>query len=167
MSGSTKLMADQGTKEVVGEKRCEQMLAAGQRCQGRRLKGSEFCFWHADPEAARERVQQGHVERTQREARSAELLAGSERQYLSGSELRALLARTLARLEQGLVSPGVAYAMGYLVQVLEQLGAPPEPPRRLTAKEQEERRIRIQRQIREIYGWSDEELDAQYGPRKG
>lgn len=131
------------------------------------MKGRELCRWH-EPEWPRlvGVARRGGEE----EASGAELLAESELRFLDPYELRALLARTLGRLERGPMSPGVAYAMGYLVQVIETLEPAkpaPKPWWKLTPEEKEARQQEIQREVREIYGWSTEELDKKYGPEGG
>ena len=148
------------------EQACRHLLADGRRCGGKRLKGRELCRWH-EPEWPREAVARRGGEK---EASGAEFLAASELRYLDGSELRGLLARTLARLERDPMSPGVAYATGYLVQLLLSLEPPAEPAKRwedLTPEEREARTREMGRRVREIYGWSTEELDEKYGPRGG
>jgi hypothetical protein len=153
-----------GASKLADETRCRQMLADGRRCGGRRLRGSELCLWH-DPEEARQQAQRRLERRTQNqegEASRVELLALSEKQYLEAGELRAVLARTLARLEREPISPGVAYATGYLVHLLLSLGAPPLIRKRLedmTPEEREARHRELRRQVRLIYGWSPEEAE--------
>ncbi|MBI4461385.1 MAG: hypothetical protein HY653_00620 [Acidobacteria bacterium] len=149
-----------GPWELADEQRCRQVLAEGRRCGGRRLKGAELCRWHQPGQARPRRRRPKRLP----EAAVVELLAASELQYADVGELRALLGRTLARLEQGQIRPSVAYAIGYLAQALQQLPLPREPRKRweeLTPEEQEQRRREMRRQVRQIYGWTDEELDRQ------
>ncbi|MFQ5926490.1 MAG: hypothetical protein ACE5MH_03555 [Terriglobia bacterium] len=147
--------------------RCQHLLAEGQRCGGRAWQGSELCFWH-HPEATeeRERARQRHgklgrfaAEREKDEAGAA-FVAVSELQYLNPLELRPLLARTLARLDKGPMNPGIAYAIGYLVQLFHTLPPPPEPKKRfeeMTPEEREARQRWMRRRVREIYGWPPED----------
>lgn len=142
--------------------RCRAMTRAGQPCGGARWQDSDFCFWH-EPKA--EAVRAGSRRRSwqraklQQESLPAEVLAESEVRYLDAVEMRALLARTLARLERVPFSPGVAYAMGYLVQLLQtlELAKPaPKPWWKLTPEEKKARQQEMRRRIRAIYGWPDE-----------
>lgn len=81
------------------EKRCRHVFPDGRRCRAARMKGKQWCFFH-DP---------------------ADRWPESAPALISVSELRAVLARTLHDLRQKRVSPGEAYAIGYLVQLLSQL----------------------------------------------
>lgn len=164
MSATESNVIQTRTTVLPNEKRCRHTLADGQRCGGRRVNGSELCLWH-DPERARQQAQrraERKAGKQKEEVNGAELLALSEKQYLDAGELRAVLARTLARLEQGTMNPGVAYATGYVVQLLVTLPAPPRLRKRLedmTPKELEARNRAIRREVRRIYGWTDEELE--------
>lgn len=150
--------------KLADETRCRQMLADGRRCGGRRLRGSELCLWH-DPEQARQQAQrraERKAGKQKEEVNGAELLALSEKQYLDAGELRAVLARALARLEREPISAGVAYATGYLVHLLLSLGAPPLIQKRLadmTPEELEARSREMRRRVRLIYGWPPEEAE--------
>lgn len=81
------------------EKRCRHTWEDGRRCRAWRIKESEWCFFH-DPEA-------------NRPPRVPALL--------SATELHAVLVQAVKDLREKRISPGEAYALGYLVQLLSTL----------------------------------------------
>lgn len=83
-------------------RRCVYRFADGRRCRMRRW-GAELCFHH-DPAAAERRKNRGR--------------GLSRLGLMTATEVHELLARTLRRLEAGEISPGEAYARGYLAQLL-------------------------------------------------
>lgn len=85
------------------ERRCTHIFAEGRRCKQRRWQGKELCFQH-DPEAAELRKNAG---------RQASAL-----KMLTATEVHDLLTRTLEELRAKRVTPGEAYATGYLAQLL-------------------------------------------------
>ncbi|MFQ5664556.1 MAG: hypothetical protein ACE5HL_12085 [Terriglobia bacterium] len=91
------------------EKRCVYVFPEGRRCKQRRWRGKEWCFQH-DPEAGELRRYAGRPAKGMR--------------MTSAREVHELLVRTLEELRGQRISPGQAYAAGYLAQlVLRNLGA--------------------------------------------
>ena len=85
------------------EKRCVHKYSNGRRCGNQRWRGKEVCFQH-DPEAAELRKKAGRP--------------ASALRIMTATEVHAELSRTLEELREKRITPGEAYARGYLAQLL-------------------------------------------------
>ena len=85
------------------EKRCVHKYSNGRRCGNQRWRGKEVCFQH-DPEAAELRKKAGRP--------------ASALRIMTATEVHAELSRTLEELREKKITPGEAYARGYLAQLL-------------------------------------------------
>lgn len=83
-------------------RRCVFVFEDGRRCRMRRW-GTELCFHH-DPAAAKMRRNRGRPL--------------SRLRMLAATEVHALLTEALRKLQAGEISPGEAYATGYLAQLV-------------------------------------------------
>lgn len=92
----------QGAVNIPEERRCVFLFADGRRCRTRRCR-AELCFHH-DPGAAEKRKNRGRPL--------------SRLRMLAATEVHAMLADTLRKLQAGQISPGEAYATGYLAQLV-------------------------------------------------
>lgn len=111
------------------EERCTQVLADGRRCKQRRWRGQNVCFQH-DPEAAKLRKKAGrraHANVLAGQPAYGNASAGKPRTpagLMTVAEVQEWLARTLEELREKRITPGEAYAAGYLAQLaLAALGA--------------------------------------------
>lgn len=99
MAQVTEMKAD---VKISEERRCVFVFTDGRRCRMRRW-GEELCFHH-DPAAAEKRKNRGRPL--------------SRLHALTATEVHELLAETLGKLTEGEITPGEAYATGYLAQLL-------------------------------------------------
>ncbi len=90
-------------ESVPEERRCTHVHADGKRCKQRRWREKELCFHH-DPEAAELRKHRG--------------VPVSELRMMSKTEVHALLTKAIEDLQGKRISPGEAYALGYLAQLV-------------------------------------------------
>lgn len=114
-----KAVEERDSAVVSPERRCTQVLADGRRCRQKAWRGKGICYQH-DPAAARLRKKAGRPAR-------ADVPAGEPRKparLMTVAAVQELLAGTVEELREKRITPGEAYAAGYLAQLaLAALGA--------------------------------------------
>ena len=117
----------------VGNRQCEMIKQAGERCRSRALRGRPFCFFH-DPNSSEERSEASS--RGGGKNRAATLPAGTPDIPLrSSTDAAALLARTTNQLLRGEIDPKIANSAGYLIGILMKAQEANRLEERLTALE--------------------------------
>lgn len=114
-----KAVEERDSAAISPERRCTQTLADGRRCRQKSWRRKSVCYQH-DPAAAKLRKKAG------RHA-YGNVLAGQPRKparLMTVAAVQELLAGTLEELREKRITPGEAYAAGYLAQLaLAALGA--------------------------------------------
>lgn len=112
---------------------CEMTKADGGRCQGRKIAGSSFCFFH-DPlkSTEREAAQRAGGLKSQ-----VAVLPGTapDARLLDAHDIAKLIAATINQVRRGELDPKVANAVGYLGGLLMKAFHESEVEKRLGALE--------------------------------
>jgi hypothetical protein len=111
-------------KEPVQEKRCQMQRKDGRQCRAARLKGSEYCLFH-------------HPWTQEHRKKFEEL---RELPLRESSEIHGLLVEAVRAVEAGRMNAQQAYALGWLVRLVQE---------NLTGLEEETEACRKEGQVQE------------------